>query len=376
MTDVYCVAPFVNLSTTNNGNIRPCCQASTLGQLNTTTHTLQEIWNSVEYNNLREKFLKNEWPDECVTCKKNEERNIPSRRLFENEKWKMYSALNFPTIPLESPWSIDLRFGNLCNLKCVMCTPSNSNTWYEDYSQIEHLQHFKKTSNIRWGNESSFLDNIDNWASDVKIFYFSGGEPMLLKKHSMLIDYLIENNLAQEVVLWYDTNGTYITEDWISKWSLFKEVNVSLSIDGSKNANEYIRFPISHDKILEVFNLLKLSADSIKVRLQTSIGVLNAFELSKIYQYTYEYNFEKNINISLITWPNFLSVNALPEHLIKECAEKYKSFPSNRIKNLFKTAKHDPNLLQETKKYLKKLDSIRDTDSVKVFPYIFEEVNE
>ena len=39
------------------------------------------------------------------------------------------------------PSSLDIRFGNLCNQKCVMCSPIFSNLWYE-----EHFDYFKTNS--------------------------------------------------------------------------------------------------------------------------------------------------------------------------------------------------------------------------------------
>ena len=31
---------------------------------------------------------------------------------------------------------LDIRFGNLCNLKCAMCSPTDSNQWYDDYNAV------------------------------------------------------------------------------------------------------------------------------------------------------------------------------------------------------------------------------------------------
>jgi sulfatase maturation enzyme AslB (radical SAM superfamily) len=74
-------------------------------------------------------------------------------------------------------------------------------------------------------------------------------------------------------------------------WSHFEEVNLSLSIDGGKEINEYIRHPINHDDLLTNYKLLAGSPDNIKVRLQIAVGALNIFELDKITQYSKEFNF-------------------------------------------------------------------------------------
>lgn len=77
--NIYCVAPFVNLSTTNKGRVRLCCQSKPLDTLHVNKHSLNDIWHGKEYQRVREQFLNNEWPNECITCKNNEDKNIPSR---------------------------------------------------------------------------------------------------------------------------------------------------------------------------------------------------------------------------------------------------------------------------------------------------------
>ena len=38
--------------------------------------------------------------------------------------------------------SVDLRVGNQCNLRCVMCFPGESTRWYRDYKEILQETHF------------------------------------------------------------------------------------------------------------------------------------------------------------------------------------------------------------------------------------------
>jgi sulfatase maturation enzyme AslB (radical SAM superfamily) len=369
--NIFCVAPFVNLSTTNNGKVRLCCQSKTLDKLHVNKHNLDEIWQGEAYNRIRNQFLNNEWPAECITCKNNEDKDIPSRRDFENKKWTKIEKKPYPTQAVDFPWAVDLRLGNLCNLKCIMCTPDNSNTWYDEYENFEHLQFFKKDENVRWPFHTSFLDNYEEWVSKVRVLYFSGGEPLLIKKHRQIIEFLIEKDLAKNIILWYDTNGTYIDQEWIDMWSHFEEVNLSLSIDGGKEINEYIRHPINHDDLLTNYKLLAGSPDNIKVRLQIAVGALNIFELDKITQYSKEFNFLTFFNISIVFWPNFMTLEALPQSIIDQAAEKYKNHYNARIRNMTKNLIHDPIKLKELKEYLVKIDELRGLDHEKIFKHLY-----
>ena len=371
--NIYCVAPFVNLSTTNKGQVRLCCQSKPLDTLHVNKHSLNDIWHGKEYQRVREQFLNNEWPNECVTCKNNEDKNIPSRRDFENKKWIDISQESYPTSAIDFPWEVDLRLGNLCNLKCIMCTPDNSNTWYDEYENFEHLQLFKKDENVRWPFHASFLDNYEEWVSKVKVLYFSGGEPLLIKKHRQIIEFLIEKDLAKNIILWYDTNGTYIDQECINMWSHFEEVNLSLSIDGDKEINEYIRYPINHDELLANYKLLSNRPNNIKVKLQIAVGALNIFELDNIAKYSTQFNFLPNFNVSIVFWPNFMTLDALPQSVIDQVAEKYKNHYNTRIKNMTKNLVHDPVKLKELKEYLTKIDKLRGLDHTKWFSHLYKE---
>jgi len=371
--NIFCVAPFINLSTTNKGKVRLCCQSKTLDGLHVNKNSLDEIWHGKEYQRVREQFLNNEWPDECVTCKRNEDKNIPSRRDFENKKWIDIAQEPYPTSAMDFPWEVDLRLGNLCNLKCVMCTPDNSNTWYDEFEHFSHLRLFKKDENVRWPVHSSFLDNYQEWVSKVKILYFSGGEPLLIKKHRQIIEFLIEKDLAKNIILWYDTNGTYIDQEWIDMWACFEEVNLSLSIDGSKAVNEYIRHPINHDSLLEKYKLLSTSPSNIKATLQMAVGALNIFEIEYVREYARLFNFNNNLNISIVHWPEFMSLDALPQSILDQVTSMYKNDHSDRIRNMIINLKHNPLKLKELKDYLEKIDQLRNLEHKKCFEYLYRD---
>ena len=112
---IYCVAPFVNLSTQNNGKIRLCCQSDVIEGLHANAQDFDRIWHGKELEEIRNKFLKNEWPEHCKKCKINEEKNLSSRREFENKRCSTISKKDFPPTALEFPWSVDLRLVTLGN---------------------------------------------------------------------------------------------------------------------------------------------------------------------------------------------------------------------------------------------------------------------
>jgi len=158
--NIFCIAPFVNFSTTSDGFARLCCQSTVSTDINLLDHDVNSIWNHQYYEQARNSFKNNQWPESCSMCKNLENKDIISRRELENRRW---AHLNWDELKKDPKiYCFDLRLGNQCNLKCIMCSPSSSTTWYEDYKQIEHLKGWKVLPGLQWALKGDLLDDIIN----------------------------------------------------------------------------------------------------------------------------------------------------------------------------------------------------------------------
>ena len=365
MNDIFCIAPFVNFSTTTDGHARLCCQAKTYQNLSVVDNSIQNIWNSVEYNQARQKFLNNEWPSECLVCMNNESRGIPSRRYFENNRWSHISKdkiLSNPKI-----YCYDLRMGHTCNLTCIMCTPINSSLWVNEAENYEHLKNHKTHSGHKWATNTELLNEIKNNISTVELLYFAGGEPLLIKKHHELIKYCVDNDYAKNISLIYDTNGTQINQNWIDLWKNFKKVTIQFSIDGGKEVVEYVRYPVKYDILIQSLEILKNSKCS--VYLQMALGAYNIFEIAKIQNLAKEYNCD-GINISIVDWPEFLSIDNLTDDIKIKVKKLYNDSNIKRVKSLVDNIKINNNNSDKMIEYFEKIDNIRGLDHKKVFTWL------
>jgi hypothetical protein len=68
-----------------------------------------------------------------------------------------------------------------------------------------------------------------------------------------------------------------------------------------------------------------------------------------------------------------MTLDALPQSVIDQAAEKYKNHYNTRIKNMTKNLKHDPVKLKELKEYLIKLDELRGLDHTKCFNHLYRD---
>ena len=134
----------MHLATNASGNFRVCCNSTPgknfiLKSDNTPykiyKDNLNDVWNSDTYKNIRRQFLNDERPEICERCFREEDSGIRSARQGWNDQWMFdYEKSETPKL---NAYYLDIRLGNLCNLKCIMCNPYASNQWVKEWELIE-----------------------------------------------------------------------------------------------------------------------------------------------------------------------------------------------------------------------------------------------
>lgn len=250
-----------------------------------------------------------------------------------------------------------------------MCTPINSSLWVAEHEQYEHLQDHKTNQRHKWADNTDLLDDIKNRLDQVEMFYFSGGEPLLNKKHEELINYCVVSGYADKIKLIYDTNATMITQKWVDLWENFKSVQINLSIDGGEEVVEYVRYPVKYSDLIKSLELLQ-SSTTIDVALQMALGAYNIFEVGNIYELKKQYNCH-TINISILNWPDFLSLDVLTDDQKREVKERYGNFKEiPRVMTFVNSIELNGKSPQKMIEYFEKLDKVRGLDYKKVFKWL------
>ena len=161
--DSWCVLPWTHVSVKGNGAFRVCChsnssesrgmlQDSKGENLHVSKASWQEVVNSDRMKSVRKDMLNGKWPEACLRCEREFKSGMKSRNIYERSMIaELTSAEEYPSYTKakaltrddgsidnkDFPVSfLDIRFGNLCNLKCVMCSPTDSNQWYDDYNKV------------------------------------------------------------------------------------------------------------------------------------------------------------------------------------------------------------------------------------------------
>tara|TARA_E500000318_G_C3555190_1_gene210771 strand:- start:708 stop:1856 length:1149 start_codon:yes stop_codon:yes gene_type:complete len=322
--DSFCVLPFTHLATHPAGRVTPCCESNLLAkengkELNLNTHTVEEIRDSSSFKRLRNDMLNGVKNSACNFCYIREEKGLDSKRNRENRRYNFNEEtyqkyINNPLI------SVELRLGNTCNLKCLICNPWSSSRWNED---AEVAGYDKVTIQREWFKETNVYDGILRSKDDVEHLWFNGGEPTLIKEHYYLLEEFIKRGRSKNVWLEYHTNGTNLPDKLINLWKEFKFVTVTLSIDDIEDRLYYQRFPSKHDDVVR--NAKKLVENGIDITVIPSISLYNVYNIHNLYDF-YKTEFNKEIElINFVSRPKHLSVTNLPEQKKKELIDFYRT---------------------------------------------------
>jgi sulfatase maturation enzyme AslB (radical SAM superfamily) len=315
----FCILPFNHLATHPDGRVTPCCESklwSSNGNENLQLgiSTLQEIRNSKNFKSLRDDMLNGRLNDSCNFCYDREAAGLDSKRTRENSKHNVdYNDIDkYKSLPLES---IELRLGNICNAKCVICHPFASSKWNEDITdeiQAIDKDYKKATLDNTWFRDNDFYESLLQKSHQIKYIWFNGGEPLLIKEHLKFLNRLVTLGITKDIELEYHTNGSLITNKIITLWQQFKFVKITLSLDDILDRFHYARFPLTFDKVEDGIKLLK--SNNIYYDIIPTVNLLNVYNMTNIFEY-FSNKYNKECMFNYLRFPKFQSIVNLPEKI-------------------------------------------------------------
>ena len=207
------------------------------------TFNLLEAFNSPAMKETRLAMLADEEVAACQYCYHRENRGGTSYRQIANQMFKdqvdAFGLIECTSVDgslNEFPCYLDIRFGNTCNLECVMCGFPISSRW-GGKSQVKWMR-----ADINpYESDTELWRILQDNAFKLRRIYFAGGEPFLQSLHFKLLDLLIERNCAKQIDLGYNTNLTVLPKGIFEKLTQFKSVDIGASCDGMEDVFESIR---------------------------------------------------------------------------------------------------------------------------------------
>lgn len=350
-SDTFCVLPFMHVATNAAGSFRVCCNSnpnanqiideSTGKPYKIYKHDVEEVWNSPTYTKIRQEFIDGEKPAMCVRCFREEDAGIRSPRAGFNEKWWTDDVKVDVKIPVDVRY-VDLRLGNLCNLKCRMCNPWASSMWVKDWNEVVPTAKLDPPNPLG-EDQLAFMNIMTEWpdykktglnfqdiAHTVEEIYLTGGEPTLATSQYKLLDYCMENDLAGGIKLKYNTNLTNIPPKMVEYWSHFKRVQLNCSIDAVGARDRYIRYPSSWKAVEKNFDALN-KLDNVDIQIHCTVQALNICAMHELFDFAESRGLGGDqVYLNILNHPDCMNIRVLPKFLKEKAALsllKYKHWP-------------------------------------------------
>jgi hypothetical protein len=336
MNKSFCVLPWNNISVDPDGSIKPCCiYKGFIKKPDGTNYNLgydkiEDFYNSPDYIDIREKMIKGEEVSGCVQCSNYESYGKESRRLNSNLKYSEHLNKTSSIADTNIEY-FDLRFGNLCNLRCRSCRPVNSSQLDKQIVQNPELQKYylKFDYDInQWYETEIFENNVYSNMANINTLYITGGEPTLIKKNFELLKKLIDEGYSKNILLITNSNMTNTNNEFFDLISQFKKVVFLASIDGYKNVQEYLRYPSDWNQVdNNLQNLISREYANVDIKVSPVIQIANIGNITELFEYCEEFNRKAKkrvveIDLNSLEFPVYLNFVNLPIDYRIKCWEK------------------------------------------------------
>jgi sulfatase maturation enzyme AslB (radical SAM superfamily) len=324
----FCIYPWIHLHAYPTGEAYPCCHAEMKHPVgNCKSNRLSEIWQDRPMQQLRADMLSETPNPACGRCYEQEQSGFFSGRKSAN-KHHGHHVKKLEQNPFEMTYW-DIRFSNLCNLKCRSCGHIFSSQWYQDQAKLAGndwksrnlvLNYAGRTETDMW---EQLLPHIDY----VEQIYFAGGEPLLMEEHYRILDELVRRKRF-EVRLIYNTNFTHTDlkgQSVFSYWKQFDSVAVGASLDGSEKHAEYIRKGTDWKQVEQNRIEMLQVCPQVDFYISPTLSIMNAWHLPDFHRDWVERGFIKpqDLNVNILQDPAHLRIDIAPIKYKQRLRVKY-----------------------------------------------------
>ena len=321
-------------------------------------------WNSKYFTEIRQQNNNGEWLDACWQCNRLEKTGSKSFRQAMIEKFGTEKSLS-------GPQRIDLLFDRSCNLACVTCGPHSSSLW------AKHLKDNGLNTTVYddSGNVTKIIESLRSMnLENLGMIQFCGGET-LLGNHYWKIAEAIADIVPdpKKIELGFQTNGTQpIDPKWFDLISRFGLVKLLVSIDGTHDRFEYLRWPGNWNQTVDnLYNLRDKLPSNVMFLIQETTSCLNLFYYNEVRDWASK-NFNANRegdptdHATQLAMHNYLNVENITQSYYDAIRGKQ---PGYLIRQPWK---ENPDNIKLLISQLDRLDQWRDLNWKKAFPEVAE----
>ena len=332
----FCIYPWIHLHAYPTGEAYPCCHAEMgVGQIgNCRQQSLEEIWNSDQQKKLRRDMLTETPNAACGRCYEQEESGFFSGRKSANKHHGHHinRVHDTGTDGQYDPFQMtywDIRFSNLCNLRCRSCGHIFSSQWYQDQAKLAGGDWAKRNTvlNIAGRDPKDMWNQLLPHLDYVEQIYFAGGEPLLMDEHYHILEEL-ERRQRFDVRLIYNTNFTEVRlkkKYVFDYWSRFKSVAVGASLDAMGPRAEYIRKGTDWFRVEENRRRMMVTCPNVDFYISPTLSILNAWHLPDFHRDWVNKGLlrAQDLNVNILQDPMHYRIDIAPAGFKSKLIDKF-----------------------------------------------------
>lgn len=320
-SDTFCILPWIHLHAWPDGRAYPCCLGNGKHPVgNLKQNTMQEVWNDAPMRAMRTNMLTDRPCMECTDCYEQESAGFASMRNNSNKNFGQHIVKVDDTLPDGSLPDMklhywDVRFSNICNLKCRSCGSIFSSRWYDDDVKLWGKELRPRVS-FAGRHEEDVWEQMQDQIPYLEQIYFAGGEPLIMEEHNRILRLLIEKGNTS-VGLVYNTNLTELKfkrQSVLDLWKHFPNICVAASLDDMGDRASIIRSGTDWNQVEQNIRDLKEQCPHIDFMISPTLSMMNIWNFTKFHRYMVDNNFIKaqDFNLNILQGPDNYRIDMLP----------------------------------------------------------------
>jgi MoaA/NifB/PqqE/SkfB family radical SAM enzyme len=298
-----CLAPWTSINFTIDGYATVCC-LNRKTSVKVAGSSIDAIWNSREFNTLRESVQEDDLKYDCGIC--NEQIIAGNLDGVKARSYDDYTIAN-PFTPRVMEFCLD----NTCNLACTMCNSILSST----IRQRNKLPRFESKY------DDSFVEQLESYIPHLQSAVFSGGEPFLIPIYYKIWERMVAINPKLKICV--VTNGTRL-DNRIKALLERGNFQINVSIDAvEKSLYESIRINATFEQVMHNLDWFIDYGQRKKnpVNLPMCPLALNRFHIPEMVRFANQKNV--SLNFVYVDRPATLTLTNKPAAYLQEMLDCY-----------------------------------------------------
>ena len=209
-------------------------------------------------------------------------------------------------------------------MSCRTCGSYASSGWIRDEKKLNKKIIFGSTKIYK---DPSFFPDIKAITKNLTYLTFAGGEVFYsgFRQHLDYLDFLIENS-SENITLDYITNGTiFPAKELWERWKKFKKVGIMLSIDGTEERFEYLRYPANWNQCYQNIKQYQQMGDKISLSISHTVSFFNVYYLDEFYFWCLQEKLPVPL-FNMVHYPEEFNIKYIPKDIKNKIYDKLSKF--------------------------------------------------